>query len=72
MAAEAFLNSKIKVLSKLVTDKYTPFKEDIIQRQIVDFVRALRLVRKQSKVINSKFGINIVPEIVMYLEDPDD
>jgi len=72
MGADAFLNSKITALSKLVTDKYKPFTEAMIQRQIVDFVRALKLVRKQTKVIDTKFGINITPDIVTYLEDPDD
>lgn len=72
MGADAFLNTKITALSKLVTDKYVPFKSDIIQRQIVDFVRALRLVRKNVKLIDTKFGINITPDIVTYLEDPDD
>jgi len=72
MGADAFLNTKITALSKLVTSKYKPFTEDMIQRQIVDFVRALKFVRKQKKLIDTKFGINITPDIVTYLEDPDD
>ena len=72
MGADAFLNTKITALSKLVTSKYTPFVDNMIQRQIVDFVKALRLVRKNKKLIDDKFGINITPDIVTYLEDPDD
>jgi len=72
MGADAFLNTKITALSKLVTDKYVPFKSDIIQRQIVDFVRALKFIRKQKKLIDTKFNIDITPDIITYLEDPDD
>jgi len=72
MGAEAFLNTKIKILSALITDEYKPFRDDMIQRQIVDFVRALKLVRKNKKLIDDKFDINITPHIVTYLEDPED
>jgi len=72
MAAQNFLNKKIKEISDQVTDKYIPFKEEIIHRQIVDYVRALKKVRQVKKLLKDKFNINITPDIVQYLNDPDD
>ena len=72
MAAQNFLNKKIKALSEQITTKYVPFQDDIIQRQIVDFVRALKKVRDTKKIIKDTFNINIVPDIMTYLNDPDD
>jgi len=72
MAAQNFLNKKIKEISDQVTEKYKPFTEDIIHRQIVDYVRALHKIRSTKKLLKDRFNINITPDIVQYLNDPDD
>ena len=66
-AAEVFLDARIDQLMKLINEANVPFNEETIHRQIVDFIRALRLVRKMARKINIKLGVNPIPSIVTYI-----
>ena len=72
MAAEAFLRTKLDQLANQVSEKYVKYDEDNVHRQIVDLARCLRELRKKNKKINTKLGIDPIPHIVTYLEDPVD
>lgn len=68
VAAEVFLDTKIDQLMKLINEKYEPFKEDSIHRQMVDLIKAMRLLRILTKKLKIKLGIDAVPYIITYLQ----
>jgi len=72
MGAEKDLNDKIELLASLIKTKHIRFKDDDITRQLVDFIRALRTIRKLSKIIKTDLGINPTPHAISYLSNPND
>ena len=65
--AEKYLEQQIDILSKKVTVKHRPFKDNDQTRLIVDFVNALKKTRELSQKVNAKFGVNMTAKIVTYL-----
>ena len=72
MGAEKDLNDKIELLASKIKTRHVRFKDDDITRQLVDFIRALRTVRKLSKIIKTELNVNPLPHIISYLSNPND
>lgn len=73
MPAEKNLNRDLSTLNDKITDVFVPRNNDNIHRQIVDFVNALREVRRLSKEIEPKVkGTKMLPLVLKYLNDPND
>lgn len=68
-ADDEYLQTQLELLVNLIvneTDK-DPRKDDALMREIMDFARALRVVKKFRNRINNKLGVNINSRLTTYL-----
>lgn len=73
MPAEKNLNRDLSTLNDKITDVFVPRNDDNVHRQIVDFTKALREVKRLSRELESKVGnTKLLPFALKYLNDPND
>jgi len=66
--AEAYLDEQIELLAKKAGGAFDPASDTDMRRQLVDFIRCLRTIRKLVKIIDTKFNVDSLPRIVTYLQ----
>jgi len=73
MGADIFIKGKIKDLSDALDGaKGELEKENDLHRQIIDFYRHLKNIRRLQQAIDTKTGSNLRPIIITYINDPND